>query len=663
VKTAIHRRAISKANVKLFTISVLMLGFCVLCGCGGNSSSGGVTPTPTPTPTPGPGISGHVYGGSPEAGEPIGGSQITLYQAGATGYGAGAYQLAQTASDSNGAFDIPAITCQTSGYSQQIYLVATGGTIKGQSGANAATGFISAVGTCASFAHETVVNEATTVATVWTLDQFLDASGQTVGTSSTNQTGLNNAAATITATNFVDPATGLAPIAFPPGVISPTPTLYSLANILASCVDSSGANSTECQNLFTAATPSGGAAPTTTLQAAVDIARNPANNVGDLFALEPVNAPFAPALAVEPASWALTLNYAPTAAAFNSPYMIAVDGAGNVWVANAASNSVSELTGASGYITGLNFAPAGASLNFPVWLAIDAAGNVWVANFKGNSVGELTNASGYASGLNFAPAGAAFNGPSSIELDSAGNLWITNFSGDSVSELLAGCSSASCTGVNFTNSNTGTPGAVFSGPFSSTPDELGNLWVANYSGNSVSELLAGCSNASCTGVNFNNSNTGSPGAGFGSPVEIAVNGAGDVLAVNLNSNSVSELPAGCTTSSCAGVNFNNTNTGIPGASFSSPNSIAVDAGSNVWATNSVDDSVSELTAASAYGFGLNLGPWPTRLSEFSIAVDAGGNIWIANNYEDGVNEIVGVATPTLTPVVACLNQGKEVCMP
>ncbi len=661
MKTAIVLRIIRKANVQLFLTFTLLLSFCALCGCGGDSSSGGVTPTPTPTP--GPGIAGHVYGGSLTVGEPISGAQITLYQAGATGYGAGAFQLAQTTSDTKGAFDIPAFTCQSGGYSQQIYLVATGGTSKGQSGANAAIGLISAVGTCGSFLHEAMVNEATTVATVWTLDQFLDSSGQTVGTSSTNQTGLNNAAATIAATNFVDPATGLAPVSFPPGVISPTQSLYSLANILASCVDSSGVNSTECQNLFTAATPSGGTAPTTTLQAAVDIARNPANNVADLFALEPVSAPFSPALAVEPSSWSLALNYVPAAAAFNSPYSIAVDGAGNVWVANAAGNSMSELTGASGYTTGLNFAPAGARLNFPTWLAIDTAGNVWVVNSKGNSVSELTNASGYASGLNFAPAGAAFNGPSSIELDSAGNLWITNFSGDSVSELQAGCSNASCTGVNFTNSNTGTPGAGFSGPFSATPDELGNLWVANYSGDSVSELLAGCSNASCTGVNFNNSNTGSPGAGFGNPIEIVVNGAGDIMAANLNSNSVSELPAGCTTSSCAGANFNNGNTGNPGALFSSPNSIAVDAGSNVWVTNSVDDSVSELTAASSYDLGLNLGPWPTRLGEFSIAVDAGGNIWIANNYQDGVNEIVGAATPTLTPLVACLRQGKDVCMP
>jgi hypothetical protein len=596
-------------------------------------------------------------------GEPISGAQVTLYQAGATGYGAGAFQLAQTTSNTKGVFEIPAFSCQAGGYSQQIYLVATGGASKGQSGANAAIGLISAVGTCASFSHEAVVNEATTVATIWTLDQFLDSSGQTVGTSSTNQTGLNNAAATIAAMNFVDTTTGLAPITFPPGVTSPTQTLYSLANILASCVDSSGANSTECRNLFSAAMPSGGTEPTTTLQAAVDIARNPVNNVADLFALAPASAPFSPALAAEPSSWSLALNYAPAAAAFNSPYSIAVDGAGNVWVANAAGNSVSELTGSSGYMTGLNFAPAGASLNFPTWLAIDTAGNVWVVNSKGNSVGELTNASGYASGFNFAPAGAAFNGPSSIELDSAGNLWITNLNSDSVSELQAGCSNASCTGVNFNNSNTGSPGAVFSGPFSATPDELGNLWVANYNGDSVSELQAGCSNASCTGVNFNNSNTGSPGAGFVQPIEIAVDGAGDILTVNLNGNGVSELPAGCATSSCAGSNFNNANTGIPGALFNSPNSIAIDADSNVWATNSVDDSVSELTAASSYGFGLNLGPWPTRLGEFSVAVDAGGDVWIANNYEDGVNEIVGAATPTLTPLVACLQQGKNLCKP
>ena len=78
---------------------------------------------------------------------------------------------------------------------------------------------------------------------------------------------------------------------------------------------------------------------------------------------------------------------------------------------------MSELTAASSYATGLNFAPSGASFDDPGSIALDGSGNVFVANCgmlrgTGNgSVSELTAASGYATGLNFAPAGASFADP------------------------------------------------------------------------------------------------------------------------------------------------------------------------------------------------------------------------------------------------------------
>ncbi len=652
---------------KRWLISVLLLIFSFIMGCGGGSSSSPrhhrtptPTPTPTATPTPVPGITGFSYGGAPSVGSPISGAVITLYQAGATGYGVGAAQLAQTSSGSDGSFNFPTVTCQTTGLSQQIYLVSAGGTISGQSSANPAIALIAAIGSCGNFAHSVVINEATTVAAAWTLNQFMDSSGQNVGTSSTNQTGLNNAQ-TVATSNFIDLSTGLAPTSFPGGFTSPTATLYSFANILAGCVNSSGSGSSGCQSLFTAATPPGGIAPTTTLQAALDIARNPINNAGTLFGLVPASPPFAGGLESAPVSWVAELNYAPSDAGLNSPYALALDSAGNVWLANAAGNSVSELTAAGGYTDGLNFAPSGANLNFPLSLAFDMQGNLWVANLAGNSVSELTAASAYTSGSSFAPAAAALNQPSQLVLDSAGNIWVTNFLGNSVSELLAGCSSASCTGTNFSNSNTGTPGALFSNPISLIPDSAGNVWVVNYASNSVSELPAGCSSASCTGSNFNNSNTGAPGAVFNGPVEIDLDPTGNLWVANLTGSSISELGAGCSAASCAGANFNNTNSF--GVGLQGPSSLVIDPAANVWVTNQTGNSVSELYAAASYAVGYNFGPWESYRGQLFIADDASGNLWIANQYDNSVTEVVGLASPTLTPAQACLELGHDVCLP
>ena len=643
----------------------LMLTFAFFIGCGGGSSSSphhhrSPTPTPTPTPTPPPGIVGFLFGGAPSVGSPISGATITLYQAGASGYGTGAVQLAQVTSASDGSFSFPTVTCQTTGLAQQIYLIGAGGTVAGQSSPNTATALIAGIGSCGDYAHAVVVNEASTIAAVWALDQFMASSGQNIGTSATNQTGLGNAANALT-TNFVDLSTGLAPTSFPDGFTSPTATLYSLANILAGCVNSSGASSSACQGLFTAATPPGGIAPTTTLEAALDIVLNPANNVSTLFGLIPSSPPFTPDLTSAPGSWVAELNYAASDAQINSPYSLAVDSIGNVWVANASGNSISELTAGSGYTTGLNYAPSGANLSFPASIVIDTLGDLWVANLSGNSISELTAASDYSGGFNFAPTGAIFSGPFQLALDSAGNVWVVNFSGNSVSELLAGCSSASCTAVNFNNSNTGSPGAVFNGPVSVIPDAAGDIWIANHFGNSVSELPAGCTGAGCTGANFNNSNTGSPGAVFNGPVELELDAADDLWAANLTGNSVSRLTAGCSLGSCTGTNFNNTNSF--GAGLQGPNSIALDPSSNVWVPNVTGNSLSELAAITSYATGYNFGSWETYRAQFFIADDASGNLWIANQYDNTVTEVVGVATPILTPTQACLQLGRDVCLP
>jgi streptogramin lyase len=66
-------------------------------------------------------------------------------------------------------------------------------------------------------------------------------------------------------------------------------------------------------------------------------------------------------------------------AGLNAPIDLAIDGLGNVWLANSGSNSVSEFlstgrpqSGASGY--------GSASLSNPFRVALDRSGNLWVAN-------------------------------------------------------------------------------------------------------------------------------------------------------------------------------------------------------------------------------------------------------------------------------------------
>ena len=121
----------------------------------------------------------------------IGGSTVTFYAAGTSGYGQGASVLATTTSNANGGFNISSYTCPA--FFRQTYLTATGG--NAGSGSNPAIAMMALSGPCASLTASSFVtiNELSTVAAQWALAQFIDASGKTIGSSATNATGLANA--------------------------------------------------------------------------------------------------------------------------------------------------------------------------------------------------------------------------------------------------------------------------------------------------------------------------------------------------------------------------------------------------------------------------------------------------------------------------------------
>ncbi len=371
-----------------------------------------VTPTPTPTPTPTAtatpctsGICGQVLGGL----IPIANSSVTLYAAGTAGYGSAATPIGTATTNADGTFTLASYTCPAG--NPETYVTASGGNVG--SGANPAIGLTAALGPCNSLSTSTnvTINELTAAAAAWALAQFFDSSGHTIGAPSTNTIALRNAYAGLanladvnarTVSVSGDPSSFL-PTAAACAASSPPPNcdgldrLNTLANILAGCVESTGPASSACAALLCDATPgdtyngascSGIPTITDTLGAAYHIVANPANNVSALYELAAASTPFSPSLTAAPDGWEIALNFTPAGAAFNDPTSIALDGSGNVFVANEG-NSVGDLTAGSSYTAGLNFAPAGAAFNYPVSLALDGSGNVWTANSSGNSVSEL----------------------------------------------------------------------------------------------------------------------------------------------------------------------------------------------------------------------------------------------------------------------------------
>ena len=562
--------------------------------------------------------------------EPIANSSVTLYAAGTSGYGSGAIRLGSATTNAIGAFTISSYTCPSA--NAPTYIIASGG--NAGAGANSAIGLMEALGRCDSLRpiSDLTINELTTVAAQWALAQFLDSTGHTIGTSSTNATGLNNAFdGVFNLADFIGNPSSFLPTGAecasgsPPVNCDGLERLDTIANILAACVESTGPASTTCGTLLSNTDSS-----TTTLAAAHVMATHLTANVGSLFALQNGSSPFIPHLSAAPDGFEIALNFAPSGANFNGPSGVAIDAAGDVWVLNYSGDSVTELT-SSGGLAG-NFAPRGANFNGPFAVAIDTASHVWVTNDSGNSVTELTS-SGALTG-NFAPSGANFLEPEGLAIDAAGNVWMTNFFGDSVTELT---SSGGLVG-NFAPS-----GADIFTPRGVAIDAVSHVWVANYSIDSVTELTSSgglVGNFSLSGA-YNRAASG-----------LAIDAAGNVWVTNFTAKSVTEL----TSSGGLVGDF-----APSGANFKDPYSLAIDAAGHVWVANFSGDSVTELTSRGDLAG--NFAPsGPNFNHPHAVAIDAAGNVWVTTN---SMAELIGAARPVLAPLVACLKQTPPhaVCLP
>ncbi len=206
---------------------------------------------------------GQVTGGQ----QPVSGASIYLYAAGTSGNGQGAVNLLRNAvlTDANGSFGLTGdYTCPSA--STQVYLVSSGGNPGLATGTNnSAALMMAALGDCGNLTSSTFtnINEVTTVAAAYALNRFLGSSGN-IGSSVTNATGLRNAF--LVAGNLADTAQGSSPgPSLPATATVEKAKLYSLANVLSTCINSTG--TALCTPLFTAAT-SGGVVPANTLDAA-----------------------------------------------------------------------------------------------------------------------------------------------------------------------------------------------------------------------------------------------------------------------------------------------------------------------------------------------------------------------------------------------------------
>lgn len=334
-----------------------------------------------------------------------------------------------------------------------------------------------------------------------------------------------------------------------------------------------------------------------------------------------------------------------TAASFNYPQAVAVDGSGNVYVADylkirkiTSAGLVTTLAGSgqSGSADGVGTA---ASFNLPVGVAVDGSGNVYVADYFNAKIRKITPdgavstlaGSGIQGSEDGTGAAASFNKPLGIVVDRTGDLLVVDWLGGTIRRVTPA-------GVVTTVSSlvceaTGRPAATQWDGIAA--DGSGNLVVADQHGQTVWRI--------------NPRGLVTRLAGFSYPYGVAVDGFGNVLVTEGGTNKIRKIaPTGAVTTLAGSGDIGRADGTGAEASFRDPRGIAVDRTGNAYVADTWNQVIRKVTPegvvttlAGGYpGYGID-GTGAAASFNFpeGVAVDGASNVLVADTDAGRIRKI------------------------
>jgi sugar lactone lactonase YvrE len=302
----------------------------------------------------------------------------------------------------------------------------------------------------------------------------------------------------------------------------------------------------------------------------------------------------------------------PSGSALDEPWGVAVDAKGNVYVADRSDDTIRMIAG-GGTITILAGSPgasgsadgtgSAARFNVPQGIAVDGSGNVYVGDSGNGTVRKITSAgvvttlagtpgaTGSADGTGGA---ASFDLPCGLAVDASGNVYVADAANQTIRKITpAGVVTTLAGTPGVTGSADGTGGAAsFDDPFFVAVDASGSVYVADN---------ANCTIRKVTASGAVTTLAGSPGAKglvdgtggtarFNYPIGIAVDAAGNVYVSEQANQTIRRISSAGVVTTLAGVS-NPVPTELEGgmgeyAVFNSMAGVAVDSVGNIYAASS-----------------------------------------------------------------------------
>lgn len=389
---------------------------------------------------------------------------------------------------------------------------------------------------------------------------------------------------------------------------------------------------------------------------------------------------------------------AAAAASFSSPVAVALDAAGNVYVADLNNNRIRKVVVGgtiatfAGTVTSIGDGGPSTQARVEPWaVAVDAAGNLYIADRLENRVRKVspagtittvagTGAAGY-SGDGGPASQAALNTPSDVALDSGGNLYIADAGNNRIRQVNAatGFITTFAGNGNCCYSGTGSGGdggaataATLFYPTNVTVDASGNVYFTDLIKTGTSPTPLAVRRVTTDGIVHTwaggGATTGFSGDGqspltaqFGPTMNIRTGPDGSLYIADQNNNRVRKVDAaGAAINTVAGnggaVPSGNGGSALA-AALGSPWSVVVDAAGNLYIGTlttvrkvTAGGTIAAFAGNGQYSFSGDGGPaTAASLAGVSgLAVDAGNNIYIA----DSGNRRVRQVQPGVSPAIA-----------
>jgi sugar lactone lactonase YvrE len=361
-------------------------------------------------------------------------------------------------------------------------------------------------------------------------------------------------------------------------------------------------------------------------------------------------------------------------ASFNGPRGVALDGSGNLYVADFSNHTIRKIDPA-GTVTTLagqarSFGSAdgtGAEARFtnPQDIAVDANGTVYVADAGNHTIRRITadgvvstlaGVAGQKGSTDGPVADARFNSPTGLAVDNAGNLLVVDRLNSTVRMITPGGTVSTLAGKPDTVGSADGNGANarFKFPNDVAVDAQGTIYVSDGDNFTVRRIRNGLVSTLAGRAGQQGSVDGNgANARFERPTGISVDGLGNVYLGDRLGEAVRKIdPAGNVSTLAGTSNAPGAEDGIGAqARFSQPDGIAVDSAGNVFVSDRRNNNIRKISSSAVVttlagtvpqsGSTDGIGDQARFSVPDGIAIDASGNALVA----DRGNEVIRKISP------------------